>query len=180
LTQLKDEFEKARIDADNQIQLLIDAGVDFEKGVNHQLEFEDDPEFDNEDDEFEPDDEDFEPDDEDFEPDDEDFEPENDDFIPEDEDQDWAEHAYDELQGKNEKKKKKDSRLDFLTEEEIASGMGMRSRVSGPIPGESSADGTQSGAFGAAPVQTKSKSISDPEAPDYENMPPSKFNPALK
>ena len=171
LTQLQDEFEKTRIDADNQIQLLIEAGVDFEKGLNHQKELGEDPDFDE--------DEDFEPEDDDFEPDDEDFEPEDDDFEPENEDPDWAEHALEELQGKNDKKNKH-SRLDSFTEEELAAGMGMRGRVSGPMPGESAVGGTQSGAFGAAPVQTKAKSISDPEAPDYENMVPAKFNPALK
>lgn len=168
VSELRDAFEKMQADVDNQIDLLIQAGVEFNKGRNKQ---------DEEDKSLKEEQEGFEEDEDEFVPDPSDFGEEQ--FQPE-EDDDWAQSAYDELLGKNEKKKKGKSRLDNLTPEEIAAGSSRNGRISGTLPDDNPVEGTVSGAYGAEPVQTKSKSISDPEAPDFLNMKPVPFKPVIK
>ena len=101
--------------------------------------------------------------------------------IPADDDGYW-EHLAAAARGEDEPQRKRNRVSDHTIDELRESGRldgPDRGRISGTLPDdEPSPEGTTAGAWGAAPVQSETKSIND--APDYSKQKPVEFTPTWK
>ena len=158
---LEQDFRKLTEDVDEEIQMLIETGVQFDK---HQAQQEEHRRIeDAADGEIHM------------------THPEDD--IPnvaQQMDEEYWEHLARAARGEEEPPRKSNKAMDRIVGELEKAGRLYgpdRGRISGTLPDdEPSPDGTTSGAWGAAPVQAETKSIN--EAPDYSKQKPVEFTPS--